>query len=126
MGASEYRVQYYILFRVRLQDIYDHLSHYVIYMIFAAAVALIIISFIGVYDIKSEDSHQDYHFIVGQMLKYFLGNKPFLMFMLVYILFQGLTSIIFTIVSIKIILEIVEERYVNSAYGISSTLAKGL
>lgn len=40
--------------------------------------------------------------------------------------FQGLTSIIFILVAVKIIIDIVEPQYVNSAYGISSMLAKGL
>lgn len=40
--------------------------------------------------------------------------------------FQGLTSIIFILVAVRIIMDIVDERYVNSAYGISSMLAKGL
>ncbi len=39
--------------------------------------------------------------------------------------FQGFTSIVFTLVVAKIIIEIVDERFVNSAYGISSMLAKG-
>lgn len=39
--------------------------------------------------------------------------------------FQGLTTIIFILVSVKIVLDLVEEEYVNSAYGISSMLAKG-
>lgn len=40
--------------------------------------------------------------------------------------FQGLTSIIFILVAVKIIIDIVDPQYVNSAYGISSMLAKGL
>lgn len=39
--------------------------------------------------------------------------------------FQGLTTIIFILVSVRIVLDLVEEEYVNSAYGISSMLAKG-
>ena len=39
--------------------------------------------------------------------------------------FQGLTSIVFILVAVKIIIDIVDERFVNSAYGISSMLAKG-
>ncbi len=39
--------------------------------------------------------------------------------------FQGLTSIVFILVAVRIIIDIVDERYVNSAYGISSMLAKG-
>lgn len=40
--------------------------------------------------------------------------------------FQGLTSIVFILVAVRIILDLVDEKYVNSAYGISSMLAKGL
>lgn len=40
--------------------------------------------------------------------------------------FQGATSIIFILVTVRIIMDIVDERYVNSAYGISHMLAKGL
>lgn len=40
--------------------------------------------------------------------------------------FQGLTTIVFILVSVRIILDLVDEQYVNSAYGISSMLAKGL
>ena len=40
--------------------------------------------------------------------------------------FQGLTSIIFILVAVRIILDLVEDKYVNTAYGISSMLAKGL
>lgn len=39
--------------------------------------------------------------------------------------FPGITSIIFILISVKIIVEIVDEHYVNSAFGISSMLAKG-
>ena len=39
--------------------------------------------------------------------------------------FQGLTSIVFILVAVRIIIDIVDERFVNSAYGISSMLAKG-
>ena len=47
--------------------------------------------------------------------------------MIMYVFFfQGLTSIIFILVTVRIIMEIVDERYVNSAYGISHMLAKGL
>lgn len=40
--------------------------------------------------------------------------------------FQALTNIIFILVTVKMVNEIVEEKFVNSAYGISSMLAKGL
>lgn len=40
-------------------------------------------------------------------------------------LFQGLTTIVFILVAVRIILDLVDEQYVNSAYGISSMLAKG-
>ena len=40
--------------------------------------------------------------------------------------FQGLSTIIFILVAVRIILDLVDEKYVNSAYGISSMLAKGL
>lgn len=39
--------------------------------------------------------------------------------------FQGLTTIVFILVAVRIILDLVDEQYVNSAYGISSMLAKG-
>ena len=37
-----------------------------------------------------------------------------------------MTSIIFILVAVRIILDLVEDKYVNTAYGISSMLAKGL
>lgn len=40
--------------------------------------------------------------------------------------FQGLTIIVMVLISVRIIVEIVDERYVNSAYGISAMLARGL
>lgn len=40
--------------------------------------------------------------------------------------FQGLTTIVFILVAVRIILDLVDEQYVNSAYGISSMLARGL
>lgn len=40
--------------------------------------------------------------------------------------FQGLTSIVFILVAVRIIIDLVEPKYVNTAYGISSMLAKGL
>lgn len=40
--------------------------------------------------------------------------------------FQGMTSIVFAMVQVKFILDLVDERYVNTAYGISNMLAKGL
>lgn len=49
--------------------------------------------------------------------------EPFLIMSVFF--FQGLTTIIFILVSVRIVLDLVEEEYVNSAYGISSMLAKG-
>lgn len=47
--------------------------------------------------------------------------------MIMYIFFfQGVTSIVFILVAVRIIMEIVDERFVNSAYGISNMLAKGV
>lgn len=40
--------------------------------------------------------------------------------------FQGLTSIVMILVSVRIVIDIVDENYVNSAYGISAMLARGL
>lgn len=40
--------------------------------------------------------------------------------------FQGLTGNLFMLVSVKVILILVEYQYVNSAYGFSSMLAKGI
>ncbi len=40
--------------------------------------------------------------------------------------FQGVTYIVFAMVQVRLILDIVDERYVNTAYGISNMLAKGL
>ncbi len=40
--------------------------------------------------------------------------------------FQGITTIIFILVQVKIIIEIVDPQYVNSAYGISSMLGRGI
>lgn len=40
--------------------------------------------------------------------------------------FQGLTSIVMILVAVRIVIDIVDESYVNSAYGISSMLARGL
>ncbi len=40
--------------------------------------------------------------------------------------FQGITTIVFIIVQVKIIIEIVEPQYVNTAYGISSMLGRGV
>lgn len=47
--------------------------------------------------------------------------------MIIYMLFfQGLTNTIFIIVSVKVILVLVDEKYVNTAYGISAMLARGV
>lgn len=40
--------------------------------------------------------------------------------------FQGLTNTIFIIVSVQVILLLVDDKYVNTAYGISSMLARGV
>ncbi len=40
--------------------------------------------------------------------------------------FQGLSSILMILVSVRIIVEVVDEKYVNSAFGISSMMARGL
>jgi len=39
--------------------------------------------------------------------------------------FQGTTTIVFIMVAVRITMELVDEKYVNSAYGISNMLAKG-
>lgn len=40
--------------------------------------------------------------------------------------FQGTTTIVFIMVAVRITMELVDEKYVNSAYGISNMLAKGV
>jgi len=191
--------------------VYEHIAPIAIYYIFIIAVILAIIGFIGMNDVKPKDTVNDKKFTVKQLAKELLGNKAFVMFVIIYILFQGptssnaiympllikelggtttmvgttlllstlsempavlltdklmknfsyktlmvfacvlsiirfawystcptpsmimymfffqgTTSIIFILVAVRIIMDIVDERFVNSAYGISSMLAKGL
>ena len=40
--------------------------------------------------------------------------------------FQGLTNTIFIIISVKVVLILVDEKYVNTAYGVSAMLARGV
>ncbi len=40
--------------------------------------------------------------------------------------FQGLTSIVIVLIAVRIIVDIVDEKYVNSAYGISAMMARGM
>lgn len=190
--------------------VYDDVSPTANYYIFAIAVGLTIIGFLQMQDVKpQEKQHQD-HFTFKEMITSLFKNKAFVMFVVIYILFQGptsansvympllikelggttamvgttlflstmfelpavlfsdrimkhityrhlmmfasllsvirfawyatcpppsmimymfffqgLTSIVFILVAVRIIIDIVDERFVNSAYGISSMLAKG-
>ncbi len=40
--------------------------------------------------------------------------------------FQGTTTIVFMMVTVRLMMELVDERYLNSAYGISNMIAKGI
>ena len=190
--------------------VYDYISPLANYYIFAVAVGLTVIGFINMQDVKPQVKTNEEHFTFQEMLKALFKNKAFIMFVVIYVLFQGptsansvympllikelggttsmvgttlflstmfelpavlfsdrimkrisyrhlmifagglsavrfvwyatcpaptmimsmfffqgLTSIIFILVAVRIIMDIVDERFVNSAYGISSMLAKG-
>lgn len=190
--------------------VYDYISPMANYYIFLIAVIFTIIGIINMHDVKPHTKHEHDSFTFQDMLKSLLKNKAFVIFVVIYILFQGptsangvympllikelggttamvgttlflstmfelpavlfsdkimkkisyknlmifasilsivrfgwyatcpppsmimmmfffqgLTSIIFILVAVRIIIDIVDERYVNSAYGISSMLAKG-
>ena len=73
--------------------VYDNLSHQAIYIIFTIAIIITIIGFIGMNDvqqIKSEKKEES--FTVLEMLKALFTNKAFVIFMIIYILFQGPAS----------------------------------
>ncbi|MEG0276403.1 MAG: MFS transporter [Coprobacillus sp.] len=191
--------------------VYDYVSPLANYYIFAVAIVLTIIGFYFMHDVKPTEKNASQQFTVKEMLSSLIKNKAFVLFVLIYILFQGpisannvympllikqlggttamvgttlllstmfeiptilfsdrimkkisykylmviasvlsvirfvwystcpppsmimymfffqgLTSIVFILVAVKIIIDIVDEKYVNSAYGISSMLAKGL
>ena len=50
--------------------------------------------------------------------------SPFMIMAIFF--FQGMTIIVMVLISVRIIIEIVDERYVNSAYGIMAMLTRGL
>lgn len=191
--------------------VYEYVAPIAIYYIFVVAIVLAIIGFIGMNDVKPKENVNNEKFSLKQLAKELFNNKPFVMFVVIYILFQGptssnaiympllikelggtttmvgttlllstlsempavlltdklmknfsyktlmifacvlsiirfawystcpdpsmimymfffqgTTSIIFILVAVRIIMDIVDERFVNSAYGISSMLAKGL
>jgi len=190
--------------------VYDYVSPIANYYIFAVAVGLTILGFYQMNDVKPQQKNDTERFTFQQLLISLLKNKSFVMFVVIYILFQGpisangvylpllikelggttamvgttlllstmfelptvllsdkimkkisykhlmifasvlsiirftwyatcpspsmimsmfffqgLTSIVFILVAVKIVIDIVDERFVNSAYGISSMLAKG-
>lgn len=190
--------------------VYDYVSPMANYYIFAIAAGLTIFGFFHMNDVKPQDKSHVEKFTIKELCHSLLKNKAFVMFVIIYILFQGptssngvylplliknlggttamvgttlffstmfelpavllsdrimkkisykhlmifasllsivrfgwyatcpppsmimymfffqgLTSIIFILVAVRIIIDIVDERYVNSAYGISSMLAKG-
>lgn len=190
--------------------VYDYISPIANYYIFAIAVGLTIFSFYHMNDVKPQAKNNEDQFTIKELLNALFKNKAFVMFVMIYVLFQGptsansvympllikelggttamvgttlflstmfelpavlfsdrimkkvsykhlmifagllsivrfgwystcpaptmimsmfffqgLTSIIFILVAVKIIIDIVDERFVNSAYGISSMLAKG-
>lgn len=191
--------------------VYDYISPLANYYIFAGAVILTIIGFYFMHDVKPVEKNATQQFTLKEMFTSLIKNKAFVLFVLIYILFQGptsangvympllikqvggttamvgttlllstmfeiptvlfsdrimkkisykhlmifasllsvvrfvwystcpppsmimymfffqgLSSIVFILVAVKIIMDIVDEKYVNSAYGISSMLAKGL
>ena len=190
--------------------VYDYVSPTANYYIFAIAVGLTILGFWQMHDVKPKTSTQNEKFTLKELCSSLLKNKAFVLFVIIYVLFQGpisansvympllikhlggttamvgttlflstlfelpavlfsdkimkkvsyknlmifasvlsiirfawyatcpppsmimymfffqgLTSIIFILVAVRIIIDIVDERFVNSAYGISSMLAKG-
>lgn len=191
--------------------VYDYVSPMANYYIFAVAVGLTIIGFLNMNDVKPVEKENVEKFTLKELFHSLFTNKAFVMFVIIYILFQGpisansvympllikelggttsmvgttlflstmfelpavlfsdkimrkisykylmifagglsvirfvwyatcpdpslimymfffqgLTSIIFILIAVRIIMDIVDERFVNSAYGISSMLAKGL
>lgn len=191
--------------------VYDYVSPTAIYYIFAASIVLTLFGFMGMKDVKPKESNHNEKFTLKELISALIHNKPFVLFVFIYILFQGptsanmnymplliqnlggtttmvgttlllstlsempavlftdklmkffsyktlmifacvmsiiryawystcpdpsmimyvfffqgTTSIIFILVTVRIIMEIVDERYVNSAYGISHMLAKGV
>lgn len=190
--------------------VYDYISPMANYYIFMVAVILTIIGFMNMNDVKPLEKENEEKFTLKQLFQSLFSNKAFVIFVIIYILFQGpisannvympllikelggttsmvgttlflstmfelpavlfsdkimkvisykhlmifasvlsvirfgwyatcsnphmimymfffqgLTSIIFILVAVRIIVDIVDERFVNSAYGISSMLAKG-
>lgn len=191
--------------------VYDYISPIAIYYIFAVSIVLTIIALMGTKDVKPKISHQNEKFNIKELAEALIKNKAFVMFVIIYILFQGpttanttymplliqhlggtttmvgttlllstlsempvvlftdkimkhisykvlmiiacvisiirftwystcpdpsmimyifffqgTTSIVFILVTVRIIMEIVDERFVNSAYGIANMLAKGV
>ncbi len=191
--------------------VYDYVSPLANYYIFAVAVLLTVLGFYQMHDVQPVEKENVEKFTLKQLFSSLLKNKSFVMFVFIYILFQGptsangvympllikelggttamvgttlllstmfelptvllsdrimkyvsykqlmifssilsivrfawyatcpdpsmimymfffqgLTSIVFILVAVKIIIDIVDERFVNSAYGLSSMLAKGL
>lgn len=193
--------------------VYDTIAPIANYYIFAIGIVLMIIGFLGMYDVKphTKEANTETKITTKEVLKKLWHNKGFKAFMIIYILFQGptsangiylpllikamggttvivgttllfstlfeiptvlfsdrimrkisykhlmmfasalsfirfawyatcptasaimymfffqgLTSIIFILVAVRIIIDLVEPQYVNTAYGISSMLAKGL
>lgn len=191
--------------------VYDYISPQANYYIFLIAVILTILSFYHMHDVKPQNKENLEKFTIKELCRSLLKNKSFVMFVIIYFLFQGpisanavympllikhlggttsmvgttlllstmfelpavlfsdkimkkfsykhlmifaclltiirfvwystcpdpqmimlmfffqgLTSIIFILVAVRIIIDIVDERFVNSAYGISSMMAKGL
>ncbi|MEG0592105.1 MAG: MFS transporter [Coprobacillus sp.] len=191
--------------------VYDFVSPMANYYIFAGAIILTLVGFYFMNDVKPVEKDASQQFTIKEMFYSLTKNKAFVLFVVVYILFQGptsangvympllikqlggttamvgttllfstmceipivlfsdrimkkisykhlmifacilsiirfgwyatcpppsmimymfffqcLTSIVFILVAVKIIIDIVDEKYVNSAYGISSMLAKGL
>lgn len=65
--------------------------------------------------------------IVVTIVRYvWYSTMPSPFMIMVVFFFQGLTMIVMILLSVRIVVEIVDERYVSSAYGISAMLARGL
>lgn len=191
--------------------VYDYISPIAIYYIFVVSVVFTLIGFVGMKDVKPRENNNSEKFTLKQLAEALLKNKAFVLFVVIYILFQGptsantsymplliqqlggsttmvgttlllstlsempivlftdkvmkhfsyktlmvfacimsiirfvwystcpdpsmimyvfffqgTTSIVFILVTVRIIMEIVDERFVNSAYGIANMLAKGV
>lgn len=191
--------------------VYDYISPIAIYYIFAISIIVTVLSLLGTKDVKPKVITNNEKFSMKELLVSLLKNKPFVMFVIIYILFQGpttannsymplliqqlggtttmvgttlllstlsempvvlftdkimkhlsykvlmmiacflsiirfvwystcpdptmimyvfffqgTTSIVFILVTVRIVMEIVDERFVNSAYGIANMLAKGV